>query len=97
MSLQPRGLPEIPEQTVAVARAAFPQGTLAMRVRDRLGEVFADEPFAGVFGRRGAPGLSPAVLSLVTALQFTENLRPASRRDGSPRDRLEVRERRGTD
>ncbi|MEV5439578.1 transposase [Streptomyces sp. NPDC052682] len=34
----------------------------------------ADEPFAGSFGRRGAPGLSPAVLSLVTALQFTENL-----------------------
>lgn len=74
MSLQPKGLPEVPAQTVSVARAAFPQGTLAMRVRDRLGEVFADEPFAGAFGRRGAPGLSPAVFSLVTALQFTENL-----------------------
>lgn len=59
MSLQPKGLPEIPEQTVAVARAAFPRGSLAMRVRDRLGEVFADEPFAGAFGVRGAPGLSP--------------------------------------
>jgi transposase len=74
MSLQPKGLPEIPEQTVAVARAALPQGSLAMRVRDRLGEVFADEPFAGAFGVRGAPGLSPGVLSLVTVLQFTENL-----------------------
>lgn len=74
MSLQPKGLPEIPAQTVAVAQEAFSQGTLAMRVRDRLGEVFADEPFAGAFGRRGAPGLSPTVLSLVTVLQFTEHL-----------------------
>ncbi|WP_406385154.1 transposase [Streptomyces sp. NBC_01618] len=75
MPLQPKGLPEIPEglpeipaQTVAVARAAFPYGTLAMRARDRLGEVSADEPFTEAFGRRGAPGLPPAVL------QFTENL-----------------------
>lgn len=74
MSLQPKGLPEIPVQTVAVARAAFPRGTLAMRLRDRLGEVFVDEPFTGAFGVRGAPGLPPAVLSLVTVLQFAENL-----------------------
>ncbi|MCK9930720.1 hypothetical protein MXD62_26800 [Frankia sp. Mgl5] len=53
MSLQPKGLPEIPAQTVAVARAAFPRGTLAMRLRDRLAEVFVDEPFTGAFGRRG--------------------------------------------
>ncbi|WP_172607864.1 transposase, partial [Streptomyces spongiicola] len=74
MSLQPRGLPEIPEQTVAVARAAFPKGSLPIRVRDRLAEVFADEPFTGAFGVRGAPGMPPAVLSLVTVLQFAENL-----------------------
>lgn len=67
-------LPEIPEQMARVARAAFPAGTLAMRVRDRLGEVFADEPFTAAFGVRGAPGMSPAVLSLVSVLQFTENL-----------------------
>ncbi|MFI9367015.1 transposase [Kitasatospora sp. NPDC053057] len=45
-----------------------------MRVRDRLGTVFADEPFADAFGVRGAPGLSPGVLSLVTVLQFAEDL-----------------------
>ncbi|MFE7311455.1 transposase, partial [Streptomyces sp. NPDC057546] len=45
-----------------------------MRVRDRLAEVFADEPFAEAFGVRGAPGLSPGVLSLVTVLQFAEDL-----------------------
>ncbi|MFD8396010.1 transposase, partial [Streptomyces sp. NPDC059680] len=57
-----------------MARAAFPQGSLAMRVRDRLAEVFADEPFSDAFGVRGAPGLSPGVLGLVTVLQFAENL-----------------------
>ncbi|WP_406723496.1 IS1182 family transposase [Streptomyces sp. GD-15H] len=74
MSLQPKGLPKIPEQTAVVARAAFPKGSLAIRVRDHLAEVFADEPFADAFGVRGAPGLSPAVLSLVTVLQFAEDL-----------------------
>jgi transposase len=74
MSLQPKGLPSVPGQTAAVARAAFPKGSLPIRVRDRLAEVFADEPFAEAFGVRGAPGMSPAVLSLVTVLQFAENL-----------------------
>jgi hypothetical protein len=74
MSLQVRGLPEIPQGTVRVARSAFPKGSLAMRVRDLLGKVFADEPFVGAFGVRGAPGLPPAFLSLVTVLQFAEDL-----------------------
>ncbi|MEV1070255.1 IS1182 family transposase [Streptomyces sp. NPDC050263] len=74
MSMRPVGLPEVPEQTVMVARAAFPKGSLAIRVRDRLAEVFADEPFAEAFGVRGAPGLSPGALSLVTVLQFAEDL-----------------------
>ncbi|MFI5987895.1 transposase, partial [Streptomyces sp. NPDC051555] len=72
--MRPVGLPEIPEQTVGVAQAAFPKGSLAIRVRDRLAGVFADEPFAGAFGVRGAPGMSPGVLSLVTVLQFAEDL-----------------------
>lgn len=58
MSMRPVGLPEIPEQTVTVARAAFPKESLAIRVRDRLAEVFGDEPFAAAFGVRGAPGVS---------------------------------------
>ncbi|MGW3471505.1 hypothetical protein ACWDKQ_24295 [Saccharopolyspora sp. NPDC000995] len=43
MSMQPRPCSEVPEQTVAVARAAFPEETLAMRVRDELPGLFADE------------------------------------------------------
>ncbi|MEU9015819.1 transposase [Streptomyces sp. NPDC048479] len=69
-----RGCWKVPEQTVLVARAAFAKGSLATRVRDRLAEVFADEPFAETFGVRGAPGLSPGALCLVTVLQFAEDL-----------------------
>ena len=52
MSVQPRSWPEVSEQTVAVARAAFPEGMLAMRVRDDLPGLFADAEFASAFGVR---------------------------------------------
>jgi transposase len=74
MSIQPRPWPEVPEQTVSVARAAFPKGTLAMRVRDELPGLFTDEQFVSAFGVRGKPGISPGQLALVTVLQFVENL-----------------------
>src|SRR5438067_2286209 len=74
MSMRPRVLAEVPEQTAVVARAAFRKPTLAMRVRDELGEVFADGAFIDAFGIRGRPGISPGQLAMVTVLQFTENL-----------------------
>ena len=57
-----------------MARAAFPKGAPAIRIRDELGELFDDEKFAAAFGVRGKPGISPAQLAMVTVLQFTENL-----------------------
>ena len=60
--------------TAKVARASFPKGCLAIRVRDGLGELFADEQFADLFAVRGRPALSPARLALVSILQFAENL-----------------------
>ncbi|MFG3266412.1 hypothetical protein ACGF5I_29960 [Streptomyces bobili] len=45
-----------------------------MRVRDELGELFADAEFAEAFGSRGRPGWSPGRLTLVVVLQFAENL-----------------------
>jgi hypothetical protein len=56
MSMRPRVLPEVPEQTAMVARAAFPRGALAMRVRDELGEVFADGAFVDALGFGGGRG-----------------------------------------
>jgi len=74
MSMWPKQESGIPATTAAVARAAFPKGCLAIRIRDALGELYADEAFADLFAARGRPALSPARLALVSVLQFTENL-----------------------
>jgi transposase len=74
MSMQPRPWPEVPPATARVARAAFRKGALAIRARDQLGAWYADADFAGAYGVRGAPGMSPAQLAMVTVLQFAENL-----------------------
>ncbi len=37
MSLHPQTGYQIPEETQRVARAAFPKGTLCLRIADRLG------------------------------------------------------------
>ena len=74
MSLHPVSVPEIPAATVRVARAAFPKGCLAMRVRDELGVLFKDADFATGFPVRGGPGLSPGMLALVSVMQFAERL-----------------------
>ena len=74
MSLKPRGSVSIPEQTAAVARAAFPKGNLYMRLVDALGVPYRDQDFAPLFARRGQPALSPAHLALVTVFQFAEGL-----------------------
>jgi transposase len=73
VSLRPVSL-VIPEQTVDLARAVFPQGCLAMRIRDLLGPIFDDAEFAAVFSRRGRPALSPARLALISVLQYVEVL-----------------------
>lgn len=74
MSVRLGAWPEVPGQTAEVARASFPRGSLAMRVRDHLGTWCADADFAGLYDAGGRPGLSPAQLMVVTVLQFAENL-----------------------
>jgi transposase len=74
MSMQPRPWPEVPAETARVAKSAFPKGALAMRVRDQLGCWYDDAGFGSAYGVRGAPGISPAQLAVVTVLQFAGNL-----------------------
>lgn len=57
-----------------MTRAAFPKGSLAIRVRDELGSLFKDEEFADLFPARGRPAWSPGGLALVSVLQFVEGL-----------------------
>lgn len=74
MCLKSEPMGPVPERTVLVAKAAFPKGSAALRMRDELGGLFTDEAFAGLFPARGQPGLAPWRLALVTVLQFAEGL-----------------------
>lgn len=74
MSLRPQAPPAVPEETRRVARAAFPKGTLCLRIADALGPVYQDSQFAALFPRRGQPAEAPGRLALAVALQFVENL-----------------------
>ena len=47
--LWPTELALIPEETARVARAAFPKGTLFMRMRDELGAIYHDAQFAALY------------------------------------------------
>jgi transposase len=74
MSLKPMSIPPVPEDTLRVARAAFPKGSLYLRLRDELGALYEDADFAKLFPAVGQPGLPPWRLALVTVFQFLEHL-----------------------
>src|SRR5512145_334927 len=66
--------PSVPEETVRVARAAFPKGNPYLTLRDELGLIFEDEDFVDLYSTEGQPALPPWRLGLVTIMQFQENL-----------------------
>lgn len=74
MSLHLRRVPPVPEETARIARAAFPQGNIYIRLRDELGPIYEDEAFTNLFAIRGRPAEAPWRLALVTVMQFAENL-----------------------
>lgn len=74
MSMQPQPVSEIPEETMEVAHAVFPQGNIYLTLRDRMGTLYRDEDFADLFAVRGQPAETPWRLAWITILQFMENL-----------------------
>jgi transposase len=74
MTLHPRFIPEVPEETARVAQAAFRKGNRYLQMRDELGTIYNDEQFADLFPNVGHPAEAPWRLALVTVLQFAENL-----------------------
>jgi transposase len=74
MSLPPQARFQIPDETQRVARAAFPKGTLCLRIADALGAIYQNQEFAPLFPPRGQPAEAPARLALATVLQFVEGL-----------------------
>jgi transposase len=74
MSLRPPPGYEMPEETPRVARAAFPKGTLCLRIADAVGALYDDTQVAGLFPGRGQPAEAPARLALATVLPCVEGL-----------------------
>jgi transposase len=74
MCLHPNPIGEIPSETARVARAAFPKGTVVMRLRDEFSTLYQDEDFRALYPSRGQPALTPWRLALVTVFQFLEHL-----------------------
>jgi len=74
MSMNPQAIGSIPAETVRIAQAACPKGTLAMRLQDALGELYQDEHFTALYPVEGQPAYESWRLAVVTVLQYTENL-----------------------
>ncbi len=51
--IQPQSIDPIPEETVRVARAAFPKGNLYMIMRDEIGTLYNDQDFEDLFPTHG--------------------------------------------
>jgi transposase len=87
MSMSPRLVLEIPEETIEAAQAAFPKGNVYMQMRDLLGSIYEDDQFVDLFAERGQPAERPWRLALVTVMQFAEGLSDRQAAD-AVRDRL---------
>lgn len=74
MSLHPSPIGPIPADTMRVAHAAFPRGTVITQLRDEFAELYRDEDFTALYPRRSQPALAPWRLALVTIFQFLEHL-----------------------
>jgi transposase len=74
MCLHPNPIPPVPEETLRVARAAFPKGNRYLQMRDVLGSIYTDDMFADLYPAKGQPAEAPWRLALVTVFQFVEGL-----------------------
>ncbi len=64
----------IPDETIRVAKAAFPKGNRYLQLRDTFGPLFASADFQHLFSAEGRPAEDPARLAVITVLQFVERL-----------------------
>lgn len=72
--LRPENDFQIPEETVKVAKAAFPNGNIYLTLRDHLGSIFDDATFKDLYPSLGQPAESPGRLALITIMQYLEDL-----------------------
>jgi transposase len=81
MSLHPPPDDVMPEPTIQVARAAFPTGNASRRLRDALGLISMNPPFAPLCSPTGRPAEAPAQLALSTMMPLAEGRSDAQAAD----------------
>ncbi len=64
----------IPEETIRVARAAYPHGNTLIKMRDAPGTIYQDQSFAALFPHNGRAVEAPWRLALIPVVQFMEEL-----------------------
>lgn len=72
MSLRSPRNYQIPEETVRVATAAFPKGSLYMDMHAELGLIYTNAQFASLFSSTGQPADDPARLALIWSCNFSK-------------------------
>ena len=68
--IQPQAIDPIPEETVCVARAAFPKGNLYMTMRDEIGTLYTDQDFEELFPKLGQPANSGERIDIFTRKEY---------------------------
>jgi len=74
MSLQVQPVPAVPDDIAQVVRQILPASHPLVVIGDRLSDFVSDESFADLYPAEGKPALSPALLAMVTLLQYWEFL-----------------------
>jgi len=75
MTLHTHDTLAIPEETIQVAKAAFPKGNVYMTMRDELMLWYKDSAYAHLFpSHQGRPAESPGMLNLMMIMQYAEGL-----------------------
>jgi transposase len=74
MSLKVQPVPPIPDDIATLVRQILPGTHPLVLMGDRLSSFISDEAFADLYPAEGKPALSPALLALVTVLQYWEFL-----------------------
>lgn len=74
MSLKVQPVPPIPDDIATLVRQILPASHPLVLMGDRLSQFISDEAFADLYPAEGKPALSPALLALVTLLQYWEFL-----------------------
>ncbi len=74
MSLKVQPIGPIPEDVAQVVRQALRPTDPLVVIGDRLSSFVSDESFADLYPAEGKPALSPALLAMVTLLQYWEFL-----------------------